>query len=251
MTLKVGSIEGPNVAEIVVYVVTPRDAPIKSRNAKNEEITSYECVVVMPDGTMSDVQSTSRVLDSVDRRTEYLITVSEVPDPREAPPRDDSPYSSSRYDAEHTSRLPLVKIVNKAEQYKKEKEAKKKRKEQSASKVRKTIEMNWAIEKGDEGHRMETLRKFLAKGNKVDVVLAKKRKGKEATTEAANALVQRIRKVIQTEGKGWKEGKPAEGKIGGTFTLYAEGKAEKSAQSDQPEDGEDGENSEKSVTPEK
>jgi translation initiation factor IF-3 len=218
-----------------VYVVTPKDAPVKSRNAKNEEITAYECMVVMPDGSISDVQSTSRVLDSVDRRTEYLITVSEVPDPRQAPPSSNSPYRSY---AEQSPKLPLVKVVNKADQYRKEKEAKKKKKEQSASKVRKTIEMNWAIEKGDESHRMETLRKFLAKGNKVDVVLAKKRKGKEATEESTHALVQRIRKVIQTEGKGWKEAKPAEGKIGGTFTLFAEGKVEKSDKSGQDEDGE-------------
>jgi translation initiation factor IF-3 len=126
--------------------------------------------------------------------------------------------------------LPLVKVIDKAETYKREKEARKKKKTEGASKVKKTLEINWAIEKGDEGHRMDTLRKFLAKGYKVDIVLAKKRKGKVVTEDVARELVKRIQAVIKEEGRGWKEGKPMEGKVGGTVTIFAEGKAEKSGE---------------------
>jgi translation initiation factor IF-3 len=211
------------------YMVTPKDAPVKSRSARNEEIISYSCVVVNPDGTLTDPLQTSYVLSKTDLSTEALITVSEIRDPRQEPPCpyeiDDPRY----YEVCKLPLLPLVKIINKAEEYKKEKEAKKRKKEGSASKVRKTIEINWAIEKGDYGHRMDSLRKFLSKGYKVDVVLAKKKKGKPVTEDVAKDLIKRIQGVIAEEGKGWKEAKPLEGKVGGSLTIFAEGKVDKSA----------------------
>jgi translation initiation factor IF-3 len=210
-------------------VVTPKNAPVKSRGARNEEIKSYSCVVANPDGTLTEPLQTSYVFSKVDLSTEALITVSEIEDPRQEPP---CPYAIDDpryYEISKLPLLPLVKIINKAETYKREKEAKKKRKEDSASKVKKTIEINWAIEKGDYGHRMDSLRKFLSKGNKVDIVLAKKKKGKPVTEDAAKDLIKRIQGVIAEEGKGWKEGKPWEGKVLGSLTIFAEGKVDKSA----------------------
>ena len=144
------------------------------------------------------------------------------------PPVDSPAYAS--WEAEvRLPKLPIVKVVNKEEEARKEREGKKKkREERDPGATKKTLELNWAIERGDEAHRVETLRKFLGKGFKVDVVLAKKRKGKVVTEDVAGELVKRIRAVVKEEGKGWKEYKPMEGKVGGTVTIFCEGKLEKS-----------------------
>ena len=86
----------------------------------------------------------------------------------------------------------------------------------------KTIELNWAIDGNDLEHRLHRMRDFLGKGNKVEVMMAPKRKGRKATEEEARVLVQRIREAIEREGA--RESKTMEGKLLGTATIYAEGK---------------------------
>lgn len=85
--------------------------------------------------------------------------------------------------------------------------------------------MNWAIEKGDLGHRLNRLREWLGRGWRVEVVLAKKRRGRVATLEEAERLVESVRGVL---GEcGGRENKVAEGKVGGVMTIYCEGKVTK------------------------
>lgn len=118
----------------------------------------------------------------------------------------------------------ICKIQNKQELYQREKEARKGKGKLPGQTV-KTIELNWAIEQGDLSHRMDRLREFLGKGYKVEVLLAKKRKGRVATPEEGQALVSKIKEVI-TEG-GWKEQKAQEGELGKQVTIFAEGKVVK------------------------
>lgn len=116
----------------------------------------------------------------------------------------------------------------------------------------KTLELNWAIDKGDLGHRLERMREFLGKGYKVEVVLVKKRgKSKPASQEQMEGLVKGVRGAIE-EG-GWKEHKPMEGKIGGQVLIFAQGKVVKGKEGEGKdeeveegdiEEGEDGEKEE-------
>ena len=88
----------------------------------------------------------------------------------------------------------------------------------------KTIELNWAIDGNDLSHRLQRIRDFLRKGHRVEVLMAAKRKGRKATEEEARGLVDRIRAAIG-ECEGARESRPMEGKLLGTATIYAEGKA--------------------------
>jgi translation initiation factor IF-3 len=82
----------------------------------------------------------------------------------------------------------------------------------------KTLELNWAIDQGDLRHRLEKMKKFLEKGLRVEIALASKRKGKQATPEEAQALLKRIREVVKEQGA--KELKPMEGQMLRAATLY-------------------------------
>ena len=115
--------------------------------------------------------------------------------------------------------------MKKAELFKIEKEKKKGKGGKEPNKTVKGLEMNWAIERGDLGHRLSRLREWLGRGWRVEVVLAKKRKGRLATVEEAEALVGSVRGVLKE--CGGRENKPAEGKVGGVMTIYCEGKVVK------------------------
>jgi len=90
----------------------------------------------------------------------------------------------------------------------------------------KTIELNWAIDGNDLGHRLNRVKEFLGRGNKVEVVLAAKRKGRKATLEEAQSLLQKIKEAIG-EVEGARETRAMEGKILQQATIYAEGRAPK------------------------
>lgn len=87
----------------------------------------------------------------------------------------------------------------------------------------KTIELNWAIDGNDLNHRLTKMKGFLEKGFRVDVVLGAKRKGRKATEEEAEALIEKIKKAA-CEVEGTRESKPKEGKLLGMLTLQFEGK---------------------------
>jgi len=158
-------------------------------------------------------QSTAFVLGSFDRKIYTLVTVVEgepgVP--------------------------PICKIMDKKLLRESEKaQEKKKRKQEKGGKPGKTIELNWAIGDNDLGHRLKKMKDFLAKGTKVEVLLAKKKRGKLASIEECQGLINRIRKARE-EVEGSKEtrameGKiPEEGKPGGEVRLFFEGTKGKKA----------------------
>lgn len=118
---------------------------------------------------------------------------------------------------------PIAKIFNKKEMFQ-QKQAQKKTKKPGS--VTKTIEMNWAIDKNDLGHRLGKIRDFLEKGNKVEVLLAGKSKGRKATMEEAEAVVKRIRDSVE-EVEGAKESRKMEGRLLAPAVLYFVGKEPK------------------------
>lgn len=183
--------------------------PEKSRLPRNDEITAYSITLVLPDGTLSDLRPTSSVLASLNPKTHILSTVV-----------DGSPGTP-----------PICKILNKASLYAAEKAQKQKRKDNKV--VSKSLEMNWAIDKGDLGTKMGRLAEWLGKGWRVEVVLAKKRKGRVAEGGEARGVVEAVRGVV--EGNGGREWKPIEGSVGGMMTIYCEGKRRKGGEEQEKE----------------
>jgi translation initiation factor IF-3 len=164
-------------------------------------IKAWSIRLVNQDGTLGDIRSTHDVLESIDRGVETLVQVS----------------------PEQPGVPPVCKIMNKRAMRDAEK-AKAKAARRGGGAGTKTLELNWAIDKGDLGHRLDKMKTFLEKGLKVEIVLASKRRGKQATEEEAQLLLRKIKDAVK-EVDGAKEMKPMEGKLLRTATVYL-GKAE-------------------------
>ena len=98
----------------------------------------------------------------------------------------------------------------------------------------KTIELNWAIDSHDLKHRLETMRGFLRKGYRVDVLLVGKKRKRKAEPEEAQATLRGVKECIESV-EGAKEWKTMEGKVGSMVKLYAEGKAVEEEVPEEPE----------------
>jgi translation initiation factor IF-3 len=69
---------------------------------------------------------------------------------------------------------PIVKIIDKKENYEKRKQRQKRRKEALASNVQKEIQMTWNIEPGDMAHKLKKIQKEVEKGTRIELVFAPK-----------------------------------------------------------------------------
>ncbi|KAE8450963.1 hypothetical protein EG329_005403 [Mollisiaceae sp. DMI_Dod_QoI] len=174
----------------------------KSRLPRDDEIKSWSVVLVDEDGKLQEPRSTMAILDSMDRKKDSLVVVK--PGEPGVPP--------------------ICKIMNKVAM--REAEKARRKAEKKGGITIKSMELNWAIDGNDLGHRLNKLKEFLMKGQRVEVLLAGKKKGRKATEDEARAVIKRIKGVL-TEVDGAREMKPMEGKFLGTATLFLEGKVQK------------------------
>ncbi|PQE25142.1 Translation initiation factor 3 N-terminal protein [Rutstroemia sp. NJR-2017a BVV2] len=176
----------------------------EDRLPRDNEIKAWSVQLVNAEGKLDEPRSTASILESIDLKTHMLQTVVEgepgIP--------------------------PICKIINKKEAHAAKRAAKKAGKNPGA--IIKTVELNWAIDGNDLGHRLNRVKEFLEKGNKVEVVLAGKKKGRKATPEEAEALIKRIKDAVDAV-EGSREIKPMEGNMLATATLFYEGKVKKEA----------------------
>ena len=91
--------------------------------------------------------------------------------------------------------------------------------------VVKQLELNWAIDPNDLGHRLNKMQEFLEKGWRVEIILANKRRGRQASAEEAAAVIKRIRGIAK-EVEGAKEWRSVDGKVLGQMTMFFEGSRE-------------------------
>jgi len=181
------------------------------------------------DGKISPPTLVSEILAGLDRQTQSLITVA-LPAPRlrsrweRAPLPTEPPLTGAEEVAAERAAptIPVCKIILKAAARAAEK-ARTKKKGNPALTL-KTLELNWAIDPHDLGHRLKRMREFLEKGYRVDVLLAGKRKKRKATPEEAEETLRKVRECVE-EVEGAREWKSMEGKVGVQVMLYIEGKA--------------------------
>lgn len=175
----------------------------------DEEITSRSIYLVDPTTNKIEPQPTTRfdVLSRLDRNTHRLIHPN------------DAFYNN----------LPVCKIINKKDAYTKQRQqkddAKERKKVADKEKSVKTLELNWAMDTNDLGHRLSKVEEFLRDGRRVEVVLASKKRGRKASVEECKEVLRRIREVVGGV-EGAKEGKGMEGKVGGFATLFFQGRAQ-------------------------
>jgi translation initiation factor IF-3 len=169
-------------------------ASLKRRLPRDEEITASEVRLVDENGTFHPPTPVRQLLASFDRRLFHLVAVS----------------------TPKTGETPVCKIISRRELRERER-AKRVKKD-----VVKQLELNWAIDPNDLGHRLNKLQEFLAKGWRVEVILANKRRGRQASPEEAAAVIKRIRGIAEEVG-GAKEWRAADGRVLGQMTMFFEG----------------------------
>ncbi|KAM3084577.1 hypothetical protein ACMFMF_001931 [Clarireedia jacksonii] len=195
---------GPLQQRRTIAVKKDSTAVPESRLPRDHEIKAWSVRLVNAQNKLDEPRSTASILKNLDLKTYTLQTIVA------AEPGDS----------------PICKIIDKKQAHAAKKAAKKAGKNPGA--VIKTVELNWAIDTNDLGHRLNRVKEFLEKGNKVEVVLASKKKGRKATQEEAEALVKRVQEAVAAVD-GAREIKNMEGKILATATLFYEGKAKKEA----------------------
>jgi translation initiation factor IF-3 len=87
----------------------------------------------------------------------------------------------------------------------------------------KNLELNWAIEGGDLKHRLEKMKEFLKEGRKVEILFGAKRRGRVATKEECEELLNKVKAAVE-ECKGAGQIKEPDGVMGGVMTMFFQGK---------------------------
>lgn len=137
-------------------------------------------------------QNLQRLLRNLDRRTHTIVQL--------AKPDEDN--------------IAIVQVYEKTELLKQVREREERVKQQLlAAKERKPkqIELNWAISENDLELKLKQLEAFLAKGKKVEILLASKKKQRKASMEEGTAVIKKVRQKIRDIGA--KEVKALEGQV--------------------------------------
>lgn len=137
-------------------------------------------------------QNLQRLLRNLDRRTHTIVQL--------AKPDEDN--------------IAIVQVYEKTELLKQVREREERVKQQLlAAKERKPkqIELNWAISENDLELKLKQLEAFLAKGKKVEILLASKKKQRKASMEEGSAVIKKVRQKIRDIGA--KEVKALEGQV--------------------------------------
>ena len=185
--------------------ITPRQyGPTATQEGpfRDEAIRSRDVRVVDDNGSLQPAESLHSVLSSFDRQKYYLVQVS-PPDSEE---------------------IPVCKILDKFKV--REAERLKSKPVKDPSNTTKQLELGWAIDINDLGHRMNKMKEFLEQGRRVEIIIAKKKKGRKVTMDEAALLVKKIKERIAQVG-GAREWKEMEGVPGGMVTMFVEGKVKK------------------------
>lgn len=124
-------------------------------------------------------------------------------------------------DGSSFAKLAICKIVNKRYEYESKRRLKEQRKGSSTMKQKtKELDITWSIDSNDLDTKMRQMSGFLGKGMRVELLLSRKKGGKQVSPEEAAELVKRVRDEMKVQGA--REARPASGHIGKTLTLFIE-----------------------------
>ncbi|CZT23586.1 uncharacterized protein RCC_09300 [Ramularia collo-cygni] len=188
-------------------LLSAKTRPAEQRRQKwDSEITSLRIYLIDPETNALPPTPVTRydTLKTLDTRTHRLVQLS--PDEPNNP-----------------SFIPVCKIISKKEAYISEQKKKLAAKEAKKVNARgseagmKTLELNWAIDTGDLAHRLEKLRGFLEEGRRVEVCFRGKKRGRKASLEECEKVLEQVREVAQ--GVDGVREKGLEGKIGGVASV--------------------------------
>ncbi|UNI19487.1 hypothetical protein JDV02_005669 [Purpureocillium takamizusanense] len=145
------------------------------------------------------------------------------------------PYLPADPDADRPyPRLALCRVVDTRNEYARQRQLKERKKQAAAAAATagragagktKELELTWGIGAHDLGIKMRQMSDFFAKGMRVKLMIARKKRGKEATDEEADDVVRRVREAAAAQGA--REDRPAEGQHKRTLHMFFEPKSGK------------------------
>ncbi|RYP73044.1 hypothetical protein DL770_007845 [Monosporascus sp. CRB-9-2] len=181
--------------------------------------------LVQADGSLApEARRTDDVLMGLDLNTWTLELLAPPPAPRDADSNSDADADSD-VDVDAGPPAAICRIVDRAAATAAAEEAARAARRKAVG--TKELELNWAIAPHDLAHKLRRLREFLGKGMQVEVMLARKRGGRTAAKDEAEALLARVREAALEGVPGAKEVRKMSGTVGGVVHLYFEGPPEK------------------------
>lgn len=198
------------IAIHVRYIVSMRPRNYASNNISKAPMDQFPGVnrdaaimaqyirMPTPDGGLSPPESLRSAMSRVRQGTEHLVQISKVDD----------------------DGIAICRIMTRAELLKQKRDKEKMQKEHKKSlkqSVPKQIELNWAIGPNDLEHKLSQLKGFIEDGKKVEVVLASKKRQRQATPEEAREVLSKVRaKLAEADGR---EITPMQGNGAGKHTV--------------------------------
>lgn len=190
---------------------TTKDDVAKSgrdRYPQDHEITDPK-IMVLDNGIFDGPLLTRHVLTRLNEGESLRMMNPYVP----AKPKDNVPVQYA-----------VCKVVNKKEEYERQREAKERRRLSKATEAKsKELELNWAIGDHDLQTKMRQLNSFLSKGMRVEVILGKKKNSRKVDDAEAGEVLAKVKKGV--EDVGAREYKTMNGHVNRTLRLYLEGTA--------------------------
>lgn len=180
--------------------------PVERTTPYDEEIGSRFVNLVDTKGVFQPRQRLDHILYSMDRDMDHLVQVAVAEENSEHP-------------------FPTCKIVSKEQLREQDRAKEKLLTRKNIDDLAKTVEINWAVDHNDLEHWLKRLREFLDEGRRVEVVLGPKKRGRKASMEEAQAVLDRVNETVESV-QGAKERVPAEGEVGGIMTLLLEGRSQ-------------------------
>ncbi|KND86724.1 Translation initiation factor IF-3 [Tolypocladium ophioglossoides CBS 100239] len=184
----------------------------RDRPPQDHEITDPQ-IMVIDNGASEGPLATSFVLTKLEPEESLRMIQPYVP--------------ADAKNGRPSAQLAVCKIVNKRDEYARQRQLKEKRRAGDGGGKPKTkeLELTWAIGEHDLATKMRQMGGFLAKGMKVELMLGRKKGGKQVSGEEAADVVRRVREEVAVHGG--REGKPASGHVGATMRMFLEGKGSK------------------------
>ncbi|KHN94035.1 translation initiation factor IF-3 [Metarhizium album ARSEF 1941] len=179
----------------------------RDRPPQDHEITDPQ-IMVVDDGAPEGPLATSFVLTKLEAHESLRMVQPYVP----ADPKNNRP----------SAQLAVCKIVNKRDEYERQRQLREMKKAAAGKPKTKELELTWAIGEHDLATKMRQMGQFLDKGMKVELLVARKKGGRQVDAKEAEGVLRRIRHEV--DRIGGREAKGASGVVGATYRLYLEGR---------------------------
>jgi translation initiation factor IF-3 len=182
--LHAGTSRSPHPGINKTRIATPDPFPDITRD---RAIEARYVRIPQPDGKLSAPEPLRSALLRVRTGTEHLVQISKVDD-------------------EGTAICRITTIAELLQQKRDKERVQKEQKKSMKQSIPKQIELNWAIGPNDLEHKLAQLQGFINEGKKVEVVLANKKRQRQATPEEGMEVLRKVReKLAEVDGKEIKQ----------------------------------------------